>query len=73
MKKPREGEVVVHRPGSTWPTEQLLRAFELLGRDHRHVSALVGLAADVGVLLEEMRNDGSWVRQWRRAAIEYAK
>ncbi len=28
---------------------------------------------EVGVLLEEMRNDGSWIRQWRRAAIEYAK
>ena len=28
---------------------------------------------DRGVLLEEMRNDGSWVRQWRRAAIEYRK
>ncbi|MEK7315389.1 MAG: hypothetical protein AAB011_04360 [Candidatus Eisenbacteria bacterium] len=28
---------------------------------------------DRGVLLEEMRNDGSWVRQWRRAAIEYNK
>jgi len=28
---------------------------------------------DLGVLLEEMRNDGSWVRQWRRATIEYSK
>ena len=28
---------------------------------------------DLSVLLEEMRNDGSWVRQWRRAVIEYGK
>lgn len=28
---------------------------------------------DLGVLLEEMRNDGSWIRQWRRAAIEYSR
>lgn len=28
---------------------------------------------DLEVLLEEMRNDGSWIRQWRRAAIEYKK